>query len=335
MKDKFIKDFSKLLDIKKNFVILSHQNPDGDAVGSIMALKYFLLQENKSVTGILPDSFPDFLSWLDEDKSIYIYNKNKKQAIELINQAEVIICADFNRLDRIGGMQQAAENSKAIKVLIDHHLRINDNFDIAYSDIRTSSTAELIYNIISSIRGKSSFDKKIAQAIYVGIMTDTGSFNYQCFNSQTFNIVADLMSYGIDGDYIFDKVYYNYSENRMKLLGYALENIQTIHNSKASYIILNKDILKKYSHKKGDTEGFVNYPLAIANLVVSVIFIESAHEIKISFRSKGDIPVNEFARDYFNGGGHKNAAGGKSFDDLETTIINFEKYVKIFLEKYI
>jgi phosphoesterase RecJ-like protein len=333
MKDKaiFIKDFKKTLKDKQSFVLFGHQNPDGDAVGSVLAMYRFLKKLNKDVTAVVPDVFPDFLSWMKDADKIKVYNKEKQDVKELTEKAEVIICLDFNRLDRLGEMEDFIRKSKADKILIDHHLQSEKCFDFYYSYRNTSSTAQLVYEILSATH-EEIIDKAIAESIYVGIMTDTGSFNHNCDYPDTFQVIGKLIEKGVKGSAMHNNVYNNYSYHRMQMLGYALENTKLIADGKAAYIYLSKEIQKKYKNKKGDTEGFVNYPLAIDAVKISALFIEKNDQIKISLRSKNNFSVNNIAKEYFEGGGHKNASGGKSSDNIENTIKKYEKAVIELLE---
>ncbi len=334
MKEKgtFYKEFKTLLAQHKKIVLLSHQNPDGDAVGSVLAMYALLKALKKDVQMILPDNPPAFLQWIKNADKIGIYQQQKDKAIQIIEKAEIIICLDFNNLERLGEMKATVRKATAKKVLIDHHLYPERSFDLKYRYRNTSSTAELVFEIINAIHPEL-MNKTIAEAAYLGIMTDTGSFNHNANYPQTFIAVSKIMEYGINPAQIFDKVYNNYSYKRLKMLGYALETTTLLAEGKAAYIYLSQEVLKKFNNKKGDTEGFVNYPLAIQGVLISAIFIEKPNEIKISLRSKGSIPANIIASEYFQGGGHRNAAGGKNNDTIENTIKKYEKAVTEIFEK--
>jgi len=333
MKDKaiFIKEFEKILKNNQSFVLFGHQNPDGDAVGSVLAMYLFLKKIKKDVTAIVPDNFPDFLSWMTDADKIKVYINERKEIKKQIENAEVIICLDFNRFDRVGEMADLLYASKAKKILIDHHLQSEKGFDYSYSYLNTSSTAQLVYEILSATQ-EEIIDKAIAESIYVGIMTDTGSFNHSCDYPETFKIVGELIAKGVKASVMHDNVFNNYSYHRMQMLGYALENTKLIAEGRASYIYLSREVQKKYHNKKGDTEGFVNYPLAINEVQISALFIEKKDQIKISLRSKGNYSVNKIAKEYFEGGGHKNASGGKNLDTIENTIKKYEEAVVKLLE---
>jgi phosphoesterase RecJ-like protein len=261
------------------------------------------------VTIISPDTYPKFLEWLPENKNIIIFNKSKNNAIQFINCADTIVCLDFNNLDRIKDIATYVTNSKAIKILIDHHPN-PDNFpDIIISETSVSSTAELLYQIIEHLNYQKHITKEIAECLFVGIMTDTGSFNYG-FKPSTLIVASELLSYGINKDKIFNNIYNNFSANRMKLMGYCLkEKLNVVKKYNTAYISITQKEFKQYNYQTGDTEGFVNLPLSIENINFSALFTEQRDHIKISFRSKGNFNANIFAKNHFKGGGHKLSSG--------------------------
>lgn len=306
-------------DKDKKIVIVPHVNPDGDAIGSAMALYYFFSKQN-TVTLITPSDFPDFLNWLPSSNQFINYKKHQKTSEELIASADFIIIVDHNAPDRSGDLEQGIARSEAKKLMIDHHPEPSYPTDFKISSIEVSSTAELVYNFISEIE-KSSLDTLIASAIYVGIMTDTGNFMHN-IHAQTFETVSQLMKYNIDREYIYNQVFNNYSLDRMRLLGYTLsDKMEILDHCGVAILSLNKQELETFKYQTGDTEGFVNMPLAIKGVHASVLVMERDNEIKLSFRSKGDIAINTLAKQYFNGGGHKNAAGGSEKKlDMEATV---------------
>ena len=324
MTDEQIEALSKLLDKPKNVVIVPHKNPDGDAMGSCLAL-YNFLKPNHHCTVIAPNDYPDFLKWLPGTEEVLIYESNIEAANKLIGEAHLIFTLDFNALDRIGGMQNAVTNSGAEKVMIDHHQQPDDYAVVTYSDSSISSTCEMVYNVISALGKKSQISKEIATSLYTGMMTDTGSFRFPSTTSQTHRIVADLIDKGANHSEIHNKVYDTNSYQKLQLLGRALSNLKVLEEYNTAYITLTQDELNLFNFKKGDTEGFVNYGLSLEGIVFALIFIENSQEniIKISLRSKGQFSVNEFARQHFNGGGHTNAAGGKSGLNMADTIAKF------------
>jgi phosphoesterase RecJ-like protein len=327
-KDSFPK-FKKLLNNTQNIVIVTHWSPDGDAIGSSLALYHFLLQLHKSVKVIVPNAYPDFLQWMPGTKQIINFQENEVKTAKLIAAADVIFTLDFNSYKRLEKLGLLLEESKAPKVLIDHHQQPDDYATYYFHDVAACSTCELVFDFIVGLGGKKLIDKKIAACIYTGLMTDTGSFRYPSVTSNTHAILAELLKTGITPSDIHSEVYDNYSVNRLKLLGYALsEKMKLIEGMPVAYFCLTEKELQKFNYQKGDTEGLVNYPFAIKGIKVCALFNESDGYIKISFRSKGKIDMNKFARDYFNGGGHINAAGGKSNESLADTEAKFIHLIK-------
>jgi phosphoesterase RecJ-like protein len=319
-----IKNIENLCKIHNNIVIISHFNPDGDAVGSSLGMYHFLKQFKQNVSVIMPNDFPEFLHWMPSVDDIIFFNCNTKIALEKINSAEILFFLDFNDLDRIPELKPHIEKSKAIKVLIDHHPYPTNFCDISISDINFSSTAEMVCYYIVESKQENLINKKVAECLFAGILTDTISFTVNAFRPRTFNYVAKLLEKGINRDDIHDKIFNNFSADRMKFLGYTLnKKMVVLPDFKTAYIHLNKAEQKEFSFAKGDTEGFVNYPLSIKGVIFSAFFIEKKDMIKISFRSKGDNKINEIASKYFNGGGHKNAAGGEMSVSLENAVQTF------------
>lgn len=309
-------------------VITSHKNPDGDAIGSSLALYEYLKLKQHDVSIIIPNAFPAFLNWLTNSKEIVIYQDEAKKAQKLIDEAQTIFSLDYNALHRTGDMKSVLEQCKGTKILIDHHLEPDTNFEFMYSTIETSSTSELIYNLITQAGETGLINKQIAEALYVGIMTDTGSFSYSCNRPKTFYITGALIESGIDGERIHSLVYDTFSEDRLNLLGFCLsERLVVRADLGIAYIYLYKKDLNKFNHQVGDTEGIVNYALSMDKVNVAVLLTERDKLIRISFRSKSSFSVNEFARKYFDGGGHQKAAGGNSFESMDKTI---NRMIKLF-----
>ncbi len=322
-------DISSLQDFfikKRNIVIVSHSNPDGDAVGSSLALYNYFLLKNHEVNVIVPNNFPDYLAWMKGSKNILIYNSKKNACKHLIENADVIFCLDFNALNRVDKLEEPLRKATAKKVLIDHHLQPElDSFDHAFSEIKVSSTAELIYDFITAFGNNELINIDIAACIYAGIMTDTGSFSYSCNYEKTYQITASLIKLGMDAEEIHNLVYDTFSENRLRLLGFCLsEKLKVIEDLSSAYIVLSKEELNRFNYQVGDTEGVVNYALSINNIKLAALFTEREGKIRISFRSKGEVDVNVFARTYFEGGGHRNASGAISYLSLNEAIKRFE-----------
>tara|TARA_X000000950_G_scaffold4124_1_gene4282 strand:- start:3828 stop:4820 length:993 start_codon:yes stop_codon:yes gene_type:complete len=319
-----MQELKNLLSVKQNVVITTHVNPDGDAIGSSVALLNFLIKMGHDVSVIVPNDYPDFLKWMKNDELIINYSNSKNESQEKIKNASLIFCLDFNNLNRINEIGDYISESKAKKVLIDHHLDPSDFYDFKIHDVKASATAELVYNFLIEL-DSNAVDKDISEALYTGILTDTGSFKFS-MSPKVHKIVSDLMIRGVDIGFINNKIYDSNSLDKLKLIGYALsEKLEVISNGNAAYIVLSRKDLKDHNFKKGDTEGLVNYALSISNVNMAVLIIETKERIKFSFRSIGHFSVNEFAKKYFNGGGHKNAAGGSLEDKLSVAL---EKFLK-------
>ncbi|MBU2527436.1 MAG: bifunctional oligoribonuclease/PAP phosphatase NrnA [Bacteroidetes bacterium] len=327
MKKKDLKALDSLWTASQKIVITSHYNPDGDAVGSSLGLFHYLKAKGHEVFVVLPNEFPDFLAWMPGSNDILFATRDKETALQKLKAATVIFSLDYNAPSRTEHMKEALLDNSALKVLIDHHREPEDFADAILWDVEASSTCELIYRFINHYGDTDFIDQNIAACLYAGIMTDTGSFKYASTSPQTHKIAARLMETGIEASEIHSMVFDTNSYSRMQLLGRALENLQVIPAFQTAYTQLTKAELEEFNFVKGDTEGFVNYGLALKGVHFSVIFIENQQEpyIKISFRSKGDFDVNTFARKYFNGGGHQNAAGGKSMKNMTETIEDFKK----------
>ncbi|GIV28984.1 MAG: exopolyphosphatase [Bacteroidia bacterium] len=325
------KQLSLIIKNSNHICILSHHNPDADAVGSSLALYFLLKKMKKNVHIILPNAFPEFLNWMPASNKIIIYENNKQSADKLINKAQLLFLLDCNSFKRLGtdGLAETSAHSQAKKILIDHHKFPEKYFDAFYFDDTASSTCELIYKFSEHLNILNLLDKKIAQCLYTGLMTDTGSFKYDSVTAQTMRIAAHLMEFKINHTKIQQNVFDTYSYDRLKLVGYALsEKLVYLSKFKTAYIALSQEELKRFNYKKGDTEGLVNTALSIKDVKLSALITETDKMIRISLRSKGDVDVNEIARKYFNGGGHKNAAGGQMNTSLNEVVEQFESVVK-------
>lgn len=325
-----IQAIQSLLAAPKKIVIIPHRNPDGDAMGSTLGLYHFLRKNNHEATVISPNEFPDFLAWLPGSETVQIFEKEKEHCTTLLEQADIIFTLDFNAFHRTGEMEKVLEVLDTTYIMIDHHQKPDAYAAYTYSDTSFGSTCEMVYNFISFLNQKDQIDKTIGTCIYTGILTDSGSFRFPNTTGNTHRIVAELIDLGVENTTIPNLLFDNSSYNRLQLLGKALQNLKVIPEHKTSYITLTQDELNSFNYVKGDTEGIVNYGLSIKGIQFTAIFIENKEEkiIKISFRSQGGFDVNEFARAHFNGGGHRNAAGGKSEVSMEETINKFEKLVQ-------
>lgn len=313
----------------KHAVILSHRSPDGDSVGSSLALFHYLKSLGLSAQVITPDPAPDFLSWLKGFNEIINHEQKATEVENAIANADVVFCLDYNSPSRVGNMEAAfIKNKEAFRINIDHHQEPEDFCNLQFVDTSASSTAELIYRLIHELSGSELIDLAIAEAIYTGILTDTGSFRFSSTSSKTHQIAAVLISKGVKPSEIHGRVYDSYSAERLRLLGYALnDGLRLYAHDQLAIIALEAKVLKRFQFKRGDTEGLVNYPLSIKSVKISILLTEKDGKIKMSFRSKGDLPVNGFAKAHFGGGGHINAAGGISSLGMQTTIEKIESLI--------
>ena len=316
----------QLISVNEKICIITHHNPDGDAIGSSLGLYSVLKNMGKQVQVIVPNDYPEFLQWLPTNETVLRYNKQKEKCETVLKEATVIFCLDFNEPKRLSGIYEAIEQTICTKVLIDHHPNPDNIFNISISDISVSSTAELVYETVLACELESYMDKNAATCLYTGLMTDTNSFTVNCSNPRTFEIASKFLAFNIDREFIHNCVFNNFSENRQRLLGYVLnEKMVVLPEFSTAYIWLTRSELQKYCFQPGDSEGFVNYPLSIKGIKFSAFFMERERHIKISFRSKGSIPANQIMKDNFMGGGHRNAAGG------EEDKLNMEDTIKKFL----
>ena len=315
----------------KQIVIVPHAGPDGDAIGSSLALMRYLKKLGKQVKAICPNAYPEFLTWLHGNDELDVFEKAEEACTAYVNESDLIFILDHNSFKRSGDIGKLLEPHKATKIMIDHHPMPEDIADITISDTAMCSTCEMVYEFIDAIGGNDQIDKDIAECLYTGIITDTGGLSYNSSNERIYQVVGDLMAKGIDKAKVHDKIYDNYSAHRMKMLGYCLnEGMELLPEYEAAIIHLTKETLAAFEYQDGDTEGFVNYPLSIKGINISVIFMEKDDTVKISFRSKGDIPINQMARDFFNGGGHINAAGGRTYESMPKAIAKFKKELPAF-----
>ncbi len=324
-----LKNFEELktyLDTPRKIVIIGHRNPDGDAVGSTLGLKFYLDKKGHKTQVLMPNEFPDFLKWLDGTDDIFLFDKQNRQCLKAINSSDIIFLLDFNALHRVGDdMKNTLEKYENDFALIDHHQQ-PDEFKYMYSDTSICSTCQLVYQFIEMMGDVEVIDKTIATSLYTGIMTDTGSFAFRSTTSKTHRVVADLIDKGAENDKIHSNTFATKSLSTLQLLGRALSNLKVLPEFHTAYITLTQAEKDQFNHQKGDTTGIVNYALSLKGINFATIFIEDKEQnmIKISFRSMGNFSVNKFARNHFNGGGHDNASGGKSFLSMEETTKQFE-----------
>ena len=332
MKDLTLKSVTKLFSEKRNIIFIPHSSPDADALGSCLALYHFFNQENE-VNIISPNEYTEILNFLPGSENILNYETDKEKCENIFNKGNVIFTLDFNSLSRARNLSSLISKSSATTIMIDHHENPNNYADITISNSRMSSTCEMVYDFICSI-DKSKIDNNIATCIYTGIVADTGSFRFPSTTSKTLKVGSELINHGVNVTEIFEKLHNNFQFKRLKLLGSAINNFKKIEGLPVVYTSITENDQKVNDFKKGDSEGFVNFGLSVADILCSVLFIEKKDEglIKISFRSKGDFKVNIFASKYFNGGGHEYASGGISKLSLQETeekfIIDIKKYIK-------
>jgi bifunctional oligoribonuclease and PAP phosphatase NrnA len=326
-----LNELKLLLQNKKNIVITIHRGPDADALGSALALSDVLKQLNHNVTVVSPNDYASFLYWMKGNNEVVIFTEKTEKAIEITNNADLIFLLDFNDLSRIGEYTETVRNSSSTKIMIDHHQEPNMNdADLVFSDTSSCSTAQLLFEILDGLSFKSMINKDVAECIYAGIMTDTGSFKYSSTTSKTHMVISELIDAGAENSKVQDLIYDNYSEDRTKLLGYCLnDKLQIFPELNSAIISLTEEELDRFNFKKGDTEGVVNYALAIKGIIFAVFIAEKEGKVKLSLRSKGDFKVNEIAKKYFSGGGHMNASGGISDRSVEATV---KKVIEVFEE---
>lgn len=329
-----LSELRQLIDGAQNIIITCHRNPDGDALGSSLALAGYLKAKGKEATVIIPDAYPDFLMWLPGTQNIIRFDKHPDKAGMLMKISDLAICLDYNCLNRLGeDMERIMKTVKADKVLIDHHLEPDIDVKVKVSYPEMPSTSEMIFHIINQLGDYDCIDKQMATCIYCGMMTDTGAFTYNSTNPETYNVIAMLLAKGINKDKIYRNVFWVFSESRMRLWGHVLQNFVVADNGHASYFTISRQDMKKYHFIKGDAEGLVNMPLQIRGMKLSISLREDTEKpnlIWVSTRSVDDFPCNKMAAEFFNGGGHLNAAGGRLYCSLSEAVKIVERAIKEF-----
>ena len=330
------RDIVSLLKTSSNIIITSHHNPDGDAVGSAMAMYHVLRKSDKNITVILPNRFPDFLRWIEGSEQVVIFDQQDEKEMEkLFSKAGMVFCLDYNSPSRVDKMEKHIRETPAAKILIDHHPNPDtDAFDYVLSETSASSTAELVHKFVVNAGMRENIDKPAAECLYTGIVTDTGSFSFACNNAETYRITAELISLGVDAEKLHRLIYDTFSESRLRLMGYAFaEKLVVLPEFHTAIISLSRKELNEYNYKTGDTEGLVNYPLSIKEINVSIMMTEREDLIRLSFRSKGNFAVNRIAKEHFEGGGHKNAAGGNSHHTMEETMEKIKSVLPLYKDE--
>lgn len=311
-----------LIQTPRNVLITTHQNPDADAIGSSLGLAGYLLKKGHRVTVITPTDYPDNLKWMAGNENVVAFDeKNRLSIAQSVADADVIFCLDFSALNRVREMEPMIRQSRARKVLIDHHLEPEAFADASFWDGRAAATAELIFRLIDQLGDKDLIDVPMAECLYAGLMTDTGSFRHASTTGDVHRVAAELLDVGVEPSPIHRRIYDNISLEKLRFLGYVLnEKLVVLPEYKAAYITITADELQRFRSKVGDTEGMVNYALAVEGVVMGILLIDRGDEIKLSFRSVGDFSVRELASTHFSGGGHKNASGGRTTLSLEQTV---------------
>lgn len=325
----------KLINKARKIVIVSHKRPDGDAVGSTLGLFHFLTTQDKETSVILPDTIPGYMYALPSADSIIFYDKQKVEADTIIKECDLLFCLDFNELDRIGDVAAPVRECKAKKVLMDHHLHHGDFCDVVISHPEVASTSELIFRIICRMGYFADMTLESAQCICAGMMTDTGGLAYNANSPEIYTIIGELLRKGVDKDALYRKLFNNYSENRMRLMGYMLyEKMKIYPEYHTAILTLSYKEMLRFNYQPGDSEGFVNMPLSIDHVFCSIFIKEEKGCMKLSFRSQGDFDVNKMANELFGGGGHKNASGAENKGTMEETLKIVEEALPIYHDKY-
>ncbi len=320
-----LESFRELLSSPRTIVITTHPKPDADALGSSLGLAGYLKKKNHTVQVITPTDYPRFLHWMQDNEEVLVYNEgNEEKAAQLVANADVIFCLDFPSLNRIDAMGELVRQATAKKVLIDHHLGPEHFADYEFWDTGAAATCQLIFELIEALGDLQYIDLPIGECLYAGIMTDTASFRHPNTTKKVHLISAELIGLGVQTNKVQRLVYDNQTEERLRFLGYSLLNkLVVLPEYHTAYFAISAEELQRFHSQTGDTEGLVNYGLSIEGVVMAVLIIDRGENVKLSFRSVGDFSVNDLARQHFQGGGHKNAAGGKSDLNLEETVQKF------------
>ncbi len=328
---KYTKELKKLIDEAGHIVLICHINPDGDAIGSMLALRRWIISRGKDARMISPNSLQKFLLWMTDADLVLDFHYHSEEGSSLINEADLIIMVDFNNTSRMGRAEEPVIKSAARKIMIDHHPDPGSFAELVISDVGRSSTSELIYFLVNDMAGGEFDDQQFLTAVYVGIVTDTGNFEHGFISGDTMRTVGSLLDKGVDRERVYNHIFSNFSPDRMRLKGFALHNRMVVHESlHTAYIWLTREDLEEFNYVKGDTEGFANVLLTMKDIVLSVLFVERSGFVKMSLRSKGNFNANLLSRKCFNGGGHRNAAGGEMKGSVHEVIRHFEQKLPSF-----
>lgn len=326
--------FKDQLDRATKVAIISHFNPDGDAVGSSLAVYHWLRKLGKHPAVIMPNEYPGFLHWMPGHGQVQFFDRQKESVQQVVKEADMIFCLDFNNLTRIQELGTEVHQAKGVKVMVDHHQQPDDFPDFVFHDQNASSTAELIYDLIVDAGYMELIDNPIATCIYTGLLTDTGSFQYAGTTAKVHRIVAHLLEFGLKGYEIYDRIFNSYNVNRLRFFGFCWNERMEIIEGEAAIIGVSEKDQLRFQLRKGDTEGLVNTPLQISGILLSVFVKVQENVVKLSFRSKGQLDVNKLARAHFNGGGHVNAAGGKMEMPLTNVLTKLRTVIPEYLKNY-
>jgi phosphoesterase RecJ-like protein len=328
---KYTKELKKLIEEADHILLICHINPDGDAIGAMLAMRRWIISVGKEPRMISPNALQKFLLWMNDVDRVVDFHHNPAVGTELISNADLIIMVDFNATSRMGKAEELIINSKAKKVMIDHHPDPSAFADLVISDVSRSSTSELVYFLVNGMEGSEFNDSDFITAVYVGIITDTGNFEHGYYTGDTMRTVGHLLDMGVDKERVYNHIFSNFSPDRIRLKGFALHSRMVVHPElHTAYIWLTKEDLDRFHHVKGDTEGFANVLLTMNGIVLSVLFIERTGFVKMSLRSKGSFNANALSRKCFNGGGHRNAAGGEMKGTIHEVVNHFENTLPSF-----
>lgn len=328
------KELNTLLSAKKQIVITTHKSPDGDAIGSSLGLYHVLKSKGCEVSVVVPNGYPDFLKWMPAEDVILNYELQENEVKQWFEKSEILFCLDYNTTHRTGDVKELIEAYTGTSVMIDHHPQPDDFATYLLSDTSASSTAQLIYQFVDALGWEQLITKEVGECLYSGIVTDTGSFRFPATSAATHRVVAALMERGLQPHLVHQAIFDSNKESKLKLLGYCLsEKMRVLPEYKTAFIDLSNEELERFNYQSGDTEGVVNYALSVEGVRFAAIFKENEENVRMSFRSKGDFSVNQFARDHFNGGGHVNAAGGMSEDPLQDVVKKFEELLPAYKDQ--
>ena len=329
-----IEELKRTLQRARSIAIVAHHNPDGDAMGSSLGLAHVLRAIGKEVTVLMPNTPAQYLQWMPGAHEVIAFEADKEKATRIIASADLLFCMDFNRADRVRDLEGPIRKAKK-KVVIDHHQEPEDFADITISDVTASSTCQMVHDVLVEIGHGDLIGLEAATCLYTGMVTDSGSFRFRSTTSHTMRVAADLMDKGVDIDRVHSSIMDDNSVDRLKLLGFTLDQRMEVREDLSAVILwLSKEDLERFNYKPGDTEGIVNYGLSISGIRLSAFFMERADGIKISVRSKDDLPVNELMKEHFEGGGHINAAGGQTKETIRTAIDRFVSLLPTFIKDH-